>query len=70
MSESKLVKLRVNGMTCVGCVNAVTRVIKRLDPGASVTIDLPDGNVEAMTAASPERIATAISAGGYEARLL
>ena len=34
---------RVGGMTCEGCVRAVTRAIKREAPGAEVAIDLGGG---------------------------
>ena len=39
-------KLAVSGMTCQGCVNAVTRSIQRAAPGSAVTVDLPGGAVE------------------------
>lgn len=31
---------RVNGMTCGGCANAVTRAIKAAAPAAAVKVDL------------------------------
>ncbi len=68
MSESKDIVLDVKGMTCQGCVNAVTRIVKRADPQAEVKIDLPTGRVDAKTSAAPEAIAKAITDGGYEAR--
>ena len=39
-------KLTVSGMTCQGCVSAVTRSIQRAAPGSIVTVDLADGRVE------------------------
>lgn len=68
MSEAKPVVLNVTGMTCQGCVNSVTRIVKRVDPAAEVAIDLPTGRLEAKTGASPQAIAEAIAAAGYGAQ--
>lgn len=35
----------VSGMTCEGCVRAVTNAIERAIPGASVSVDLAAGKV-------------------------
>ena len=69
MTDSQHIELTVKGMTCQGCVNAVTRVIKRVDPDAIVAIDLPTGRVTATTSASAESLAGAVSAGGYQAHV-
>ncbi len=39
-------KLAVSGMTCQGCVAAVTKSIQRLAPGSTVKVDLAAGAVE------------------------
>ena len=62
------VVLMVKGMTCQGCVNSVTRIVKRNDPAADVAIDLASGRLEAQTTAEPQALAQAISAAGYETR--
>jgi copper chaperone len=67
MSEGKPVVLTVTGMTCQGCVNSVTRIVKRADPAAVVAIDLPTGRLEATTTASAQTLAQAITAAGYGA---
>ena len=69
MSEAKSVVLNVTGMTCQGCVNSVTRIVKRADPAAEVAIDLPTGRLEATTAASAQTLAGAITAAGYGAQV-
>jgi copper chaperone len=69
MSERRHVELQVSGMTCQGCVNAVTRIVQKKDPAANVKVDLASGRLEAETAAAVEELARAISAGGYEARI-
>ena len=68
MSEMKQIVLDVKGMTCQGCVNSVTRIIKRADPAADVRIDLATGKVEASTSCTPDALAAAVTGGGYEAR--
>lgn len=67
MAENKDIVIDVKGMTCQGCVNAVTRIVKRADPQAEVKIDLASGRADVKSSAAPEAIAKAISAGGYEA---
>ena len=69
MSEGKHIVLNVTGMTCQGCVNSVTRIVKRADPAAEVAIDLPTGRLEATTAASAQTLAGAITAAGYGAQV-
>lgn len=63
------IRLDVKGMTCQGCVNAVTKIVKRKDPGADVRVDLASGRVEATTDLAAEQLAAAVSAGGYEAKV-
>jgi len=58
--------MKVDGMTCQGCVNAVTRAIQRLDPGASVDVDLEHGRVHVVTRAQTVEVARALDAAGYE----
>jgi copper chaperone len=70
MSEGKHIVLNVTGMTCQGCVNSVTRIVKRADPAAQVAIDLPTGRLEATTAASAQTLAQAITAAGYGAQVV
>ena len=69
MSEGNHIVLNVTGMTCQGCVNSVTRIVKRADPAAEVAIDLPTGRLEATTAASAQTLAQAITAAGYGAQV-
>jgi copper chaperone len=40
-----MLKLNVTGMDCMGCVKAVEKAVKRVDPGAAVVVDLPSGGV-------------------------
>jgi copper chaperone len=58
--------MQVDGMTCNGCVNAVTKAIQRLDPSATVDVDLEHGRVHVVTCAQSIEIARALDAAGYE----
>ncbi|MCB8820440.1 heavy-metal-associated domain-containing protein [Microvirga rosea] len=62
--------MQVEGMTCQGCVNAVTKAIQRLDPGAEVDVDLDHGRVHVMTKAQAIDVAEALNAAGYEAEAM
>ena len=62
--------MQVDGMTCDGCVNAVTRTIQRLDPSAEVDVDLEPGRVRIMTNAQTLEVSDAISKAGYEVRAM
>jgi copper chaperone len=70
MSERRDVHLEVKGMTCQGCVNAVTRIVQRKDPSAQVKIDLAAGRLDGVAEIDADALAKAISAAGYEARVL
>jgi len=62
--------MQVEGMTCQGCVNAVTKAIRRLDPDAGVDVDLEHGRVHVVTRAQSLEVSQALVAAGYEARAM
>jgi copper chaperone len=62
MSTTYLVK----GMTCDGCVRAVTKAIERAVPGASVEVDLDSGKVTVSDGADPSAIAEAVDDAGFD----
>jgi copper chaperone len=62
--------MQVDGMTCQGCVDAITRTIRRLDPAADVDVDLAHGRVRVVTCAQSVEIADFIGRAGYEARAM
>lgn len=62
--------MQVEGMTCQGCVNAVTKAVQRLDPCATVEVDLDHGRVHITTNAQSLEVAQALNAAGYEARAM
>ena len=67
MAEQKTIALNVKGITCQGCVNAVTRIVTRKDPDAQVSVDLGAGRLTALTSAQAAELTAALTAGGYEA---
>ena len=63
--------LKVNGMTCGGCVRSVTNVLKALPgvAGADVSLEKSQANVTFdPTRTSPGALRKAIEDAGYEAR--
>jgi len=67
MNARQELVMQVAGMTCQGCVDAVTRVVRRLDPQAEVVVDLAHGRLTAMTQAQSLEVTAALNAAGYEA---
>ncbi len=62
--------MQVDGMTCQGCVNAVTKTVQRLDPGAEVDVDLEHGRARIVTQAQSLDVAQALTKAGYETRAM
>ncbi len=58
-------ELMVKGMTCEGCVRAVTRALKAQDSTAIVTVDLPSGKVTIDGALSEDQASAAIENAGF-----
>lgn len=58
-------KLAVAGMTCQGCVNAVTKSIQRAAPGSKVAVDLAGGAVEIAGAVDEHAAREAIERAGF-----
>jgi copper chaperone len=58
-------RFEVSGMSCSGCVDAVTRAIRRIDSSASVDVDLGTGRVSVEGIATSDAIAAAIEDAGF-----
>jgi copper chaperone len=56
---------RVGGVTCGGCVAAVTRAIERLDPKAQVSVDLASGRVSVDGAVTRDAVQAAVEEAGF-----
>jgi copper chaperone len=57
--------LKVSGMTCGGCINAVIRAIQAQDPQAQVQADLATQVVSLETKLSHELAAQLITEAGF-----
>ena len=59
---------KVDGMTCGGCVGAVTRAVQAVDKDAKVEVDLAGKTVKVDSKVSPLQIIDVITNAGFEAR--
>jgi copper chaperone len=57
--------LKVSGMTCGGCINAVTRAVQAQDPQAQIQVDLATQLVTLETSLSPELASGLIREAGF-----
>ena len=60
-----MIEFDVEGMSCNHCVDAVTRAVKALDPGAAVAVDLAGHKVRIESASPREALAAALDEAGY-----
>ena len=56
----------VEGMTCSGCVNAVTNAIKAKQPAAEVTVDLDSGRVDVEGTNEEAALIEAVEDAGFD----
>ncbi len=62
------VRIKVEGMTCMGCVASVKRILSALEGVEQVDVDLSQGLVQVgydPGRAQPEAMQHAIESGGY-----
>jgi copper chaperone len=57
--------LKVSGMTCGGCISAITRAVQAQDPQAQVQADLATQSVSLETALTPELVTQLLEDAGY-----
>ena len=60
-----MLNLKVSGMTCGGCINAITRAIQTQDPGAIVQADLATQMVSLQTSLSAAQAGQLITDAGF-----
>lgn len=60
-----MLSLKVSGMTCGGCINAVTRAIQSQDPKAIVQADLATQTVTVETSLSAAQASRLIADAGF-----
>lgn len=56
---------RVGGMSCGGCVAAVTQAIQQVDPTAKVAVDLASGNVRIDGRLARDAVQRAVEDAGF-----
>lgn len=61
-----MLRFRIEGMTCQGCVNAVTQAVGRAAPGRGVKVTLATGEVEVGDSADAAAVAAAIEDAGFQ----
>ena len=60
-----MLSLKVSGMTCGGCINAVTRAIQAQDPVAKVQADLATQTVTLETTLTQAQASRLITDAGF-----
>lgn len=60
-------EFRVANMNCGHCVSTITKAVKRVDPQATVEIDLPSKLVKVESAADAGEFQDAIADAGFSA---
>lgn len=60
-------ELRIENMTCGGCVRSVTRVIQSVDPNARIDADPAQRRVTVETTATPAALQQVLEEAGYPA---
>jgi Cu+-exporting ATPase len=68
--ESGTVQLAISGMTCGGCVQAVTRVLSAVAGVTTARVDLAGARARVQGTASAEDLVSAVQAAGYGAALI
>ena len=66
------IELKIDGMHCAGCMNAVRRALTSVPAVSAVTVDLGAGSasVEASAGIDPATLVSAVEDAGYEARMI
>ncbi|BDG74708.1 heavy-metal-associated domain-containing protein [Roseomonas fluvialis] len=62
------ITLKVEGMSCSHCAQAVTAAIEAKDPAAKVVIDVAAGTVQASTILPRHVVSMAVEEEGYEVK--
>ncbi len=66
MGSTQTHQVQVKGMSCQHCVKAVTKALQTQDADDQVQVDLPNGQVQVVTAMSREAVIHTIEEEGYE----
>lgn len=61
-----MITLKIEGMTCMGCVQSVEKALKKADPKAEVKIDLESGRLDLGGALDHAAAKAAIEGAGFD----
>ena len=64
-----MIDLTISDMTCGGCVASITRVVKGLDPDASIDADVATRRVRISSLIDTEAVVAAIENAGYHPKV-
>lgn len=67
--EQTMIELTINDMTCGGCVASITRVVKGLDPNATVDANVESRQVRINSQTDTEAVVAAIANAGFHPQL-
>jgi copper chaperone len=65
LQEKAMIELTLPDMTCGHCVKTVTATVSRVDPAATLAIDLPTHVVRIGSNLPPERWVAVLTEEGY-----
>ena len=65
-----MIELTISDMTCGGCVASITRVVKGLDPNASVDADVGTKRVTIDSPLDTDSVIAAIANAGYHPQVV
>jgi copper chaperone len=63
-----MTEFNVQGMSCGGCANRVTKAVQAVDPSAQVKVDLARQTVSVESTVGRELLTSALTAAGYPPR--
>jgi len=61
-----MITLKIEGMTCMGCVQSVERAVLKADPNAKVTIDLASGRLDLDGSLDRDAARKVVEATGFD----
>ena len=70
MKDSAMHHFHIPGMTCGGCLGAVTRAIHKLDPQAQIEGDLENRTVAIRSDKAAASLLAALENAGYPAQAI
>lgn len=65
-SGTTMIELKIDGITCNGCIASVKRALVAADPAATAEIDLASGAARIETQLPRDRVVETIEAAGYD----